>query len=103
HFNGTVSDSTGSMTSGDVLDLIGFDTNAAVTYNGNGSGGTVTITEAGHTTAQIKVGANSTHWTAPVSDGQGGILIHDPPAEDNQPAPVQTWANLAADGFAFKP
>jgi len=44
HFSGTVSDSTGSMTSGDVLDLIGFDTGATVTYSGNGSGGTVTVT-----------------------------------------------------------
>jgi Ca2+-binding RTX toxin-like protein len=43
--------------------------------------GTVTVTEAGHTDAVLHVGANSTHWSTPVSDGNGGILIHDPPAD----------------------
>ena len=87
HFNGTVSDATGSMTASDVLDLIGFDTDAHVSYNGDTSSGIVTVTEAGHTTANIKVAANSTHWTTtPVSDGHGGILIHDPPADDSSPA-----------------
>ena len=87
HFNGTVSDSNGSMTTGDVLDLIGFDTNAHVSYSPNSvfnpsSGGTVTVTESGHGTATIKVGQNSTHWSAPITDGHGGILIHDPPDDE---------------------
>jgi hypothetical protein len=87
HFSGTVSDSTGSMTSGDILDLIGFDTSATVSYTGSSSGGTVMVTESSHATANIKVGPNSTHWTTtPVSDGHGGILIHDPPADDSSPA-----------------
>jgi autotransporter-associated beta strand protein len=102
-FSGTVSDGTGSMTTGDVLDLIGFDTGAHVSYSGNSSGGTVTVTETGRTTAHIKVGANSTHWSTPVSDGHGGILIHDPPADDSPSAPAQPWTHLASDGFAFKP
>jgi hypothetical protein len=35
----------------------------------------------------LLVGANSTHWRKPVSDGHGGILIHDPPDDaGGQPA-----------------
>ena len=85
HFTGTISDSGGSLTAGDVVDLAGFDTSASVTYSGNTSGGTVTVSEAGHTTAVLHVGANSTHWNTPVSDGHGGILIHDPPDDASAP------------------
>ena len=79
HFTGTISDSSGSMTAADVVDLAGFDTGAHVSYFGNSSSGIVAVSEAGHATVHLNVGANSTHWSAPVSDGNGGILIHDPP------------------------
>jgi len=85
HFTGTISNSGGSLTSGDVVDLAGFDTSASVTYSGTTSGGTVTVSEAGHTTAKLQVGANSTHWSAPVTDNHGGILIHDPPDDASAP------------------
>jgi phosphoribosylformylglycinamidine (FGAM) synthase PurS component len=75
HFTGTISDSGGSMTAADVIDVAGFDTSAHVGY----SSGIVTISETGHTTVNLHVGANSTHWSSPVTDGNGGILIHDPP------------------------
>ena len=87
HFSGIISDSGGSMTAADVVDLSGFDTNASVSYSGNKSGGTVTVSEANHATAHLQVGANSTNWSNPVSDGHGGILIHDPPDDaGGQPA-----------------
>ena len=79
HFSGIISDSGGSLTSADVVDLAGFGTSASVNYAGNTSGGTVTVSEAGHATVVLHVGANSTHWSTPVSDGHNGILIHDPP------------------------
>ena len=119
HFSGTISDSGGSMTSADVVDVAGFDTNAMVSYSGTTSGGTVTISEAGHTSVHLKVGANSTNWSIPITDGDGGILIHDPPAPANMavipatnPAPatstiVASGANqiltghAASDTFAF--
>jgi FecR protein len=86
HFIGTISDSGGSLTSGDVVDLAGFDAAASVNYLGTTSGGIVTVTE-GNAAAVLLVGANSTHWSKPVSDGHGGILIHDPPDDaGGQPA-----------------
>jgi hypothetical protein len=85
HFTGTISDSGGSLTAADVIDLAGFDASASVKYSGTTSGGTVTVSEAGHTKAVLNVGANSTHWSAPVTDNHGGILIHDPPDDASAP------------------
>jgi hypothetical protein len=84
HFSGTISDSGVSMTPTDLIDVAGFDTGASVSYLGTTSGGIVTIIESGHTTVHLTVGANSTSWGAPVSDGDGGILIHDPPVDSGQ-------------------
>jgi hypothetical protein len=123
HFHGTISDGGGSMTAADVVDVAGFDANAHVSYSGSQSGGTVTIKESGHTTVHLTVGANSTHWSGPVSDGNGGILIHDPPDSGNgqavdgvvaqNPAPAASstivasapnqtlTGNAVSDTFAF--
>ena len=123
HFTGIISDGGGSLTSTDVVDVAGFDTGASVSYSGFKSGGIVTISETGHTAVNLIVGANSTHWSAPVSDGHGGILIHDPPADTSSqalasvvipdPAPAATstivasapnqilTGNAASDTFAF--
>jgi len=122
HFSGIISDSTGSLTINDKVDLAGFDTTAKVSYFGTTSFGVVTVKESNHATVNLLVGANSTHWSAPVSDGNGGILIHDPPASTsdavdsmvmNDPgpaasgtivanAPDQTLSSLAAsDTFVF--
>jgi hypothetical protein len=123
HFTGIISDSGGSLTSTDVVDVAGFDTGASVSYSGFKSGGIVTISETGHTAVNLIVGANSTHWSAPVTDGHGGILIHDPPADTSgqdlgsvvmhDPAPAASstivasgpnqilTGNAASDTFAF--
>jgi hypothetical protein len=79
HFTGTISHSGGSMGIGDVIDVAGFDAAATVSYSGDPSHGTVTIHEANHTDVILKVGQNSGNWSQGVSDGHGGILIHDPP------------------------
>ena len=79
HFTGTISENAGSLQPGDVIDVSGFDTGASISYSGTISGGTVTITEAGHTTVNLTVGANSTNWFITGLDSSGtGILIHDP-------------------------
>ena len=78
HFTGTISRSGGSLDNGDVIDVAGFDATATVSYKGTTSGGTMTISESNHTVT-LDVGANSTHWSPGVTDGHGGILIHDPP------------------------
>ena len=43
HFTGIISDSGGSLTSTDVVDVAGFDTSASVSYSGIRSGGIVTV------------------------------------------------------------
>jgi hypothetical protein len=106
HFTGIISDSGGSLTSTDVVDVAGFDAGASVSYVGLKSGGIVTISETGHTAVNLIVGANSTHWSAPVTDGHGGILIHDPPADTSgqvlgsvvmdDPAPAATSTIVAS-------
>jgi hypothetical protein len=124
HFSGLVSDSTGNLTNNDVLDLAGFDTKASVIYLGGTSLGAVIVSENGKI-ATIEVGANTTHWTKPVSDGHGGILIEDPVENDVAPPanPGATpsmadntdkatqppahdashaWSTAGADGFVFK-
>ena len=93
------------MTSADVVDVAGFDASAAVSYSGSKSGGTVTISEADHTSVHLKVGANSTDWSAPIADGDGGILIHDTaPASStivaSGPNQILT-GNAASDTFVF--
>jgi hypothetical protein len=103
HFSGTVSDSSGNLTNTDVLDLAGFDTKASVNYIGTKAGGVVLVSEAGKL-ATIDVGANTTNWTKPVSDGNGGILIKDPVQNDAAPN-VNTshaWSTAGADSFVFK-
>jgi len=90
-FTGTISESGGSLQVGDVIDVSGFDTGATISYSGTTSGGTVTISEAGHTTVTLNVGANSTHWTITGLDSSGtGILIHDP-------VDTSTTTNVASD------
>jgi hypothetical protein len=84
-FAGIISASGGSLASGNVIDVRGFDASASITYSGTTSGGTVIITESGHTTVTLSVGENSTHWGVTGADNSGtGILIHDPPS----PAPT---------------
>jgi hypothetical protein len=82
HFTGTISHDGGSMGIDDVIDVAGFDAAAKVSYKGTTSGGTVTISESNHTVT-LHVGANSTNWSQGVSDGHGGILIHDPPDDSS--------------------
>jgi fibronectin-binding autotransporter adhesin len=101
HFTGTISHSGGSLGIGDVIDVAGFDDAATVSYTGNESGGTVTISESHHTVT-LHVGANSTHWSQGVSDGHGGILIHDPPDGSGIAAGDSQGEALLSDANAGK-
>ena len=67
---------------GDVLDLTGFDNAATVSYSGNASGGTVTVSE-GSTTVHLTVaGSNIGTFVSAGLDSAGtGLLIHDPPVD----------------------
>ncbi|MGN6749317.1 MAG: beta strand repeat-containing protein, partial [Xanthobacteraceae bacterium] len=100
-FTGTISASGGSLQAGDVIDVSGFDTGASIAYSGTTAGGTVTISEAGHTPVTLSVGANSTHWFITGLDSSGtGILIHDPPTDTSatdfvsNPIPVTENAGI---------
>jgi len=102
HFTGTISHSGGvSLDSGDVIDIAGFDATATVSYSGTTAGGKVTIHEDHHTDVVLQVGVNSTNWTPPVSDGHGGILIHDPPENSNVAASDDLPTGAAGRGDAF--
>ena len=96
----------------DLIDLkgINFDTGTSWTYYdnaGSGTGGTLTVfdTTNGVTTTVDSISfANGDYTTANfilTSDGHGGTLIADPPA-DSSTATVDTGAHLAtSDSFVF--
>jgi hypothetical protein len=85
--------------SGDILDLTGFDTGAAVNYSGSASAGTLTVSEAGHTTVQLTVsGTNMGSFVTAGLDSNGtGLLVHDPPA-DSGVAVIDTGATFDVAG-----
>jgi hypothetical protein len=91
---------TGICGSGDVLDLTGFDNTAAVSYSGNTSGGTLTVSE-GSTIVNLTVaGANIGTFAKAGLDNLGtGLLIHDPPTDTNSDgAATPATTTDAADG-----
>ena len=91
---------TGISGSGDVLDLTGFDNTAAVSYSGNTSGGTLTVSE-GSTIVNLTVaGTNIGIFAKAGLDNLGtGLLIHDPPADSNSDgAATPATTTDAADG-----
>jgi hypothetical protein len=79
-FAGTVSGISGS---GDVLDLIGYNTDTTVT-DGTYSGGDtiITVTDSGQTTLSITLAGNysSSTWTVTTDASDTGVDIYDPPA-----------------------
>ena len=87
-----------------MLDLAGFDAKASVNYIGGTSLGVVVVSENGKV-ATIAVGSNTTHWTKPVSDGHGGILIEDPVQNDAAPNAntSHAWSTAGADCFCSGP
>jgi hypothetical protein len=95
HFTGTIS----GISTNTLIGVAGFDSGASVTYDGNTSGGVLTISETGHDTVQLKLAGDFTNSTWNVtSDGEGGILIHDPPI-DSGSAMVDSGDGGGMQGF----
>jgi hypothetical protein len=124
HFTGTISDSLGSMTAADVIDLHGFAAATTTASTGNGSFNrttdttTLTVTDSSdHQTETFTLAGNLSHstWTV-TDDGNGGANIVDPPGISipvaaTNPAASSTivasgpnqilTGNAASDTFAF--
>jgi beta-glucanase (GH16 family) len=107
----------GNPTSSDQIDLrdIGFGSGTKVSYSGNSTGGTLTVTDAQNHVAHIALVGNYTNSTFNLaSDGQGDTMVIDPPKENfnfasvgsttSVPAPPPVSIGGAAnDAFVFQP
>ncbi|QPF90265.1 Ig-like domain-containing protein [Bradyrhizobium commune] len=74
----------GSSAHSDILDLrdISFGTGTQVSYAGNTSGGVLTVSDAQNHVAKLSLVGDYTHSTFNLSsDGKGGTLVIDPPAD----------------------
>jgi FecR protein len=104
HFSGTISDSGGSMTAADVLDLHGFAAATTTASTGNGSFNsttdttTLTVTDSSdHLTETFTLAGNlsGSTWTV-TNDGNGGANVVDPPAPANLAVVPTAVLNQAA-------
>jgi hypothetical protein len=104
HFHGTISDSGGSMTAADVLDLHGFAAATTTASTGNGSFNsttdttTLTVTDSSdHLTETFTLAGNLSNstWTV-TNDGNGGANVVDPPAPANLAVVPTAVLNQAA-------
>ncbi|QPF90257.1 Ig-like domain-containing protein [Bradyrhizobium commune] len=96
----------GSSAHSDILDLrdISFGTGTQVSYAGNTSGGVLTVSDAQNHVAKLTLVGDYTHSTFNLSsDGKGGTLVIDPPADgfnfavaSSQPVPVSLSNALAS-------
>lgn len=107
----------GNPSSSDQIDLrdIGFGSGTKVSYSGNTTGGTLTVTDAQNHVAHIALVGNYTNSTFNLSsDGQGGTVVIDPPKENFNFASVGSTTNVPAtppvsiggaanDAFVFQP
>ena len=81
-FNGTISGSGpgGTLASGDILQLIGYDSSTTATPGTfNGTTTTLTVTDPGHTTLSLTLIGNYSGSTFTVTPVSGGVDIVDPP------------------------
>ena len=84
-FTGQIFDFTGNgnVSSSDQIDLkdISYGPETTASYTGNANGGTLTVRDAQHDTAQISLVGDYENSTFTLSnDGSGGTLVIDPPA-----------------------
>jgi Big-like domain-containing protein len=77
-FSGSIA---GQLTTGDAIDLTGIHggANATVTYSGNNSPGTVTVSDGTHSASISLEGNYSLANFTVSSDGHGGTILVDPP------------------------
>jgi hypothetical protein len=86
----------GNPSSSDQIDLkdIAFGAGTTVSYAGNSSGGTVTVSDAQNHTANLSLVGNYINSTFLLSsDGHGGTLVIDPPKDNFDFASVPRAAN----------
>jgi hypothetical protein len=105
----------GSPSGSDQIDLrdIWFGLGTKETYTGNASGGILTISDALHHTAHLSLVGDYTQSTFSLSsDGRGGTIVVDPPADSfnfaSTPTPVRmptapsvTIGDTIDSGFVF--
>ena len=100
-FSGTIA---GQLAIGDVIDLtdITAGANATITYSGNNSPGTLTVSDGTHTTNIALQGNYSLANFTTNSDGHGGTLVIDPPT---LPTLINgtTWRVLIWPGMHMEP
>jgi hypothetical protein len=77
-FSGTIG---GQLAIGDVIDFkdISAGSNASLTYSGNNSPGTLTVSDGTHTANVALLGSYSLANFTASSDGHGGTSVVDPP------------------------
>jgi hypothetical protein len=94
-FKGTIA---GQLATGDKIDLTGITSgaNATITYSGNNSPGTLTVSDGTHTASIALLGNYSLGNFTASSDGSGGTTVVDPPL------PGQI-ANLPSENLANDP
>ena len=85
----------GQLAIGDVIDLTDIvgGANASLTYSGNGSPGTLTVTDGTHTAKLAMLGNYSLGNFIASSDGSGGTSIADPPLPNqsaDSPSAIET-------------
>ena len=86
NFNGTIG---GQLAIGDVIDLADINAGAGATlsYSGNNSPGTLTVSDGVHTANFALLGNYTLANFTASSDGHGGTSIVDPPVSDNSSVP----------------
>lgn len=69
-------DTIKNWTAGDTIDLTDMSASATLSYAGNASSGTLTVSDGTHTSALLFSGKfTAANFSAPVADGHGGALI----------------------------
>ena len=98
----------GQLTTADVIDFtdITAGSNATISYSGNNSPGTLTVSDGVHTASVALTGDYSLANFTASSDGQGGTSVIDPPVAGDgsagAPAGTPQFAGIL-NGYAVRP
>ena len=96
---------TGNLSSSDQIDLkdVSYGPGTTVSYTGDASGGTLTVSDAQHDTARISLVGNYENSTFTLSnDGSGGTVVVDPPLSQD-PANSRDMAVTRREGRGYRP
>jgi hypothetical protein len=109
-FSGTIGNSSGHLTSGNLIDLTNINPTTAhlsgpVTYTSGNNISTVSITDGTHTDILHLVGDYTTSTWTFAADGSGGTIVDDPPGTSD-PAQIGDtfhFAETAGDHGSYAP